>query len=1297
MKYDPTILESSNISNKPSDHGKVDATIREKGILSNGTDPGATVLEKDGHDQPAGVINLAPGVDFLAYRLDNPLKVISAEADLWFVTHRETGERAVLKLYRFGIKPKVEITEAIKRLRREHIVEVFETGEKDGRHYEIQEYMAHGSLSEFINSGRASEAKVREILKELSDSITHLHQAKILHRDIKPSNILIRSLEPLDLVLTDFGISSMTELSLHMTTASRTTSYCAPEVFGNVVHERSDWWGVGIILIELLAGKHPFSDLNEKTIIYQYMVKAQPVPIPSEISQDWQRVIKGLLTRDPEKRWGSKEVQAWFSGEPNIPVYYGEESRIEIEARKFTHKSYKFNSKEYYEPSDLAVALAQNWGDAVKAFGRGMVTDWVKGQISDQEMADLLIDVAEDNKLDADQKLSVALLILNRNSSFPLLCKGEIVSADGILQSLDIDIAIKFLKSSVPCWLTKLRNDPWLEDLRDKRSAIIKKLDKCGVEFDENMAEILILTPSQNVQERALEERSKFYRSQVDVLRKIIEKPSLNDVDAILVLACDPMLFTTKEQEWQKWIMQQRTGLESLRKDIQKTPATLASLQNLEHRINYFEGQLASKEALEKSFGMPLPASANTAEFIELIKGYRTVVDTRLLEHRRHTQSVSMAQAGQITTVRSVIKTEAYIFGDIDYEAIAKAVGKWFIPRNSIRIKLIQIERSLSSGKTLSQKQKGYDVLCEQLKSISTELAGHRKNAMIYRGSELEFETNQWIGQLEQKVSELKVALAGHGKFLAESAEKRIQKLRKASIVTVIVLILSGITVAHIVFDLRAVCYGVYCAMRHDPQLYLANGRNYCALGKYEEAAAAYSSAIKINPAIADAYRLRGEAYYHLMAHGKQLDFARVLSDANEAIRLDPKNADAYAVRGLVYRLQNDSAQAMADFNKALGITSVCGNALRGRGTLYYAQKDYAKALADINEAVRINPADMYAYSLRGDCRRMKDDFYTAVSDYTKAVELDPKFAAAYYGRGRAYIAKEDPDKAISDFDKALKFGSKTALVYYSRALPYAMKHDYNKAIDDYNQAIRLEPNFVGAYFNRGLVYRIKNDNDRAIEDFTQAIKIDPSFNKLYHNRADLYLEQGKLDQAISDYTNAIKGDSRNADAYCGRADAYKRQDKLDQAISDYGEARRLNGNLADAKYSRSYADAYYTRGNESLIRNNFDLAISDYTAALNIEPKNAGIYRSRGDVYFRKNNFDFAISDYTAALNIYPNNGDVYCSRGNAYFQKKDFDKAIADYNMALKIKPGDELAYRNRSAAYQNQQRSKRGWFNR
>ena len=397
---DKTIREDSE-SPDPK-QGDADLTIREEGAEVQATDETLVEGASTGDD-----LVLARGALFEGYRLKEPLKVTSAEADLWQVEDAQSGKPYVLKLYRYGIKPKEDIGHAIRKLRREHIVEVLKSGEAEGRVYEIQESIEHGSLAQWGKKGRLSDKEGQEVLRELSEALAHLHEANVVHRDIKPSNILIRTEEPLDLVLIDFGIASMADLSLHLTNLNRTAAYCAPETIQGVVGKESDWWSVGVVMLEMLEGRHPWGGMTEQAINFQLVSRGMKVP--EGVGREWGQLLKGLLTRDGERRWGAGEVSQWLGGSRDVRVYY--EGDVEQEQKR-DHRPYKFGGKEYWEAKELGVALAEKWEEGVKHFGRGFITDWVKGELGDQELASQLLDITEDEELDGDEKLSAGLMVM---------------------------------------------------------------------------------------------------------------------------------------------------------------------------------------------------------------------------------------------------------------------------------------------------------------------------------------------------------------------------------------------------------------------------------------------------------------------------------------------------------------------------------------------------------------------------------------------------------------------------------------------------------------------------------------------------------------------------------------------------------------------------------------------------------------------------------------------------------------------------------------------------------------------
>ncbi len=123
-------------------------------------------------------------------------------------------------------------------------------------------------------------------------------------------------------------------------------------------------------------------------------------------------------------------------------------------------------------------------------------------------------------------------------------------------------------------------------------------------------------------------------------------------------------------------------------------------------------------------------------------------------------------------------------------------------------------------------------------------------------------------------------------------------------------------------------------------------------------------------------------------------------------------------------------------------------------------------------------------------------------------------------------------------------------------------------------------------------------------------------------------------------------------------------------------------------------AEFYFNRGLTCYEKGQYDLAISDYTKALDINPRLALAFYSRAIAYGKKGQFDQAISDYTKALEIDPRYAEAYNNRGKVYWGKGQFDQAISDFNKAIEINPKDARAYNNRGVAYYYKSEYEKSW---
>jgi serine/threonine protein kinase len=326
--------------------------------------------------------------------------------------------------------PKGAVLDNISAADKAHVVHIHEHGKEGVWYYEVQEYVANGSLRDLM-TGPQPLADVASMLRELSDALRCLHGAKLIHRDIKPENILVRTRAPLDLVLTDFGIASVSAATLHETTRSRTALYSSPEAMTGIVSEKSDWWSIGMILVELITGRHPLAGIGSQNRL-DFWIAQNPIDTEGVSDPRWRALCRGLLVRDAANRWGSDEVGRWLAGET---VAVADDSRsaaapVTPSEATVSYRPYTISGTACATPRALAAALLQFWDEGVKHLSRGLILKWVQDEVKDYDLSSYLMDLAEGD-LSPDARL--AALVYRIDPALPPVWKGRDASYSAIL------------------------------------------------------------------------------------------------------------------------------------------------------------------------------------------------------------------------------------------------------------------------------------------------------------------------------------------------------------------------------------------------------------------------------------------------------------------------------------------------------------------------------------------------------------------------------------------------------------------------------------------------------------------------------------------------------------------------------------------------------------------------------------------------------------------------------------------------------------------------------------------------
>jgi len=156
-----------------------------------------------------------------------------------------------------------------------NVVRVFDTGVWNNYPYLIMEYVAGVTLGhELAGSQPISIRRALTLMKQVALALSHLHSKGLIHRDLKPANILIGGGDTVK--LTDFGLALSDDMpAWNKQQVVGTQRYMAPEQVLGETHRidgRTDIWGFGVVLYELLTSKPPFR-ATDPNALFQSILK----------------------------------------------------------------------------------------------------------------------------------------------------------------------------------------------------------------------------------------------------------------------------------------------------------------------------------------------------------------------------------------------------------------------------------------------------------------------------------------------------------------------------------------------------------------------------------------------------------------------------------------------------------------------------------------------------------------------------------------------------------------------------------------------------------------------------------------------------------------------------------------------------------------------------------------------------------------------------------------------------------------------------------------------------------------
>ncbi|KAH0788942.1 CAMK family protein kinase [Histomonas meleagridis] len=189
----------------------------------------------------------------------------------------------------------------LQKVQHEGVVELYDILKDDTYYYLIMELCPNGELYDYIiQNKRLTELETKYYLRQILETLQHIHSLGIIHRDIKPENLLIDAYGKIK--FSDFGLSRFVNSQGLADTPCGSICYASPEcIRGNTYDGRkSDIWSVGVVAYAMLTGVLPWTKQNQAQLIEQIM--NADFTIPYYVSEEAKDLLHCLLEPDPELR-----------------------------------------------------------------------------------------------------------------------------------------------------------------------------------------------------------------------------------------------------------------------------------------------------------------------------------------------------------------------------------------------------------------------------------------------------------------------------------------------------------------------------------------------------------------------------------------------------------------------------------------------------------------------------------------------------------------------------------------------------------------------------------------------------------------------------------------------------------------------------------------------------------------------------------------------------------------------------------------------------------------------------------
>ena len=282
---------------------------------------------------------------------------------------------------------------------------------------------------------------------------------------------------------------------------------------------------------------------------------------------------------------------------------------------------------------------------------------------------------------------------------------------------------------------------------------------------------------------------------------------------------------------------------------------------------------------------------------------------------------------------------------------------------------------------------------------------------------------------------------------------------------------------------------------------------------------------------------------------------------------------------------------------------------------------------------------------------------------------------------GRLCAYQRNDVAALVYLNRASRLNPGEARIYLSRSLVHFRRQKLREATDDCDRVLRLAPNLTQARLVRHQLQHATEHFEIAIACLEHAFQLDPTDPSPSRDAPALSSKEAEVPPgdavlAPSGETNgAAPPDSRTAADLLKSGQSWYQKQEYDKAIADFGAALEIDPR---------YAPAYISRARVWLQKHSRERELADYEAAISLDPGNATYRVARAEYWSARGFHNRAMADFAEAIRLDPENPSILVSRGNEWRRDLKVDLAMADYTQAIQLNPKYTPAYIARANAW-------------